>query len=179
MNKALKIYVRHVDAMSLRIGNVAKFLILAMIGVLAFEAISRNFFNSSHIWSLEITEYINVTYYLLGGAYTLLIGGHVRMDVFYTNWSAKKKAIFDIITFVFGLIFLVMLIYGGSKSVIYSLKYNQVAYSAWAPPVAPIKIISVIGIVLMLLQNIAEFIKDLAIARGKDTSWIRKIGDRS
>jgi len=179
MNKVAKIYVRYVDAMSLRIGNVAKFLILAMIGVLAFEAISRNFFNSSHIWSLEITEFINVTYYLLGGAYTLLIGVHVRMDVFYANWSAKKKAIFDIITFVFALIFLVMLIYGGSKSIIYALKYNQVTYSAWAPPVAPIKIISVIGIVLMLLQNIAEFIKDLAIARGKDTSWIRKLGDRS
>lgn len=179
MNKALKTYVRHVDAMSLRVGNVVKFLILAMIGVLVFEAISRNFFNSSHIWSLEITEFINVTYYLLGGAYTLLIGGHVKMDVFYANWSAKKKAIFDIITFVFALTFLVMLIYGGSKSVIYALKYNQVTYSAWAPPVAPIKIIMVIGIVLMLLQNIAEFIKDLAIARGKDTSWIRKLGDRS
>ena len=179
MNKAAKMYVRCVDAMSLRIGNVAKFLILVMISVLAFEAISRNFFNSSHIWSLEITEFTNVTYYLLGGAYTLLIGGHVRMDVFYANWSAKKKAIFDIITFVFALIFLVILLYGGSKSVIYALKYNQVTYSVWAPPVAPIKIISVIGIVLMLLQNIAEFIKDLAIAKGKDTSWIRELEDRS
>jgi len=179
MNRALKIYVRNVDAMSLRIGNVAKFLILAMISVLAFEAISRNFFNSSHIWSLEITEFINVTYYLLGGAYTLLIGGHVRMDVFYANWSVKKKAIFDIITFLFSFVFLVTLIYGGSNSIIYALKYNQVTYSAWAPPVAPIKIISVTGIVLMLLQNIAELIKDLAIARGKDTAWIKEMGDRS
>jgi TRAP-type mannitol/chloroaromatic compound transport system permease small subunit len=46
------------------------------------------------------------------------------------------------------------------------LQYGEKSYSSWAPRMAPIKIIMCIGIVLMLLQVIATFFKDLAKARG-------------
>lgn len=98
----------------------------------------------------------------------MLIGSHVRMDLLYNNWSAKKKAVVDVITFFIILLYLVVLIYGGFQGILYALKYKQVTYSAWAPQVAPIKIIMQIGIVMMLLQVIAEFIKDLAIIRGEN-----------
>jgi TRAP-type mannitol/chloroaromatic compound transport system permease small subunit len=179
MIKAAKMYVRFIDSISIQVGNIVKFLVLLMIGVLAYEAISRNLFNSPHKWALEMTQFINGTYYMLGGAYTLIVGGHVRMDFLYGGWSVRKKAIFDIITFVFAITFLVILLNGGIRSTMYSLRYGQVTYSAWGPPVAPIKIISVTGIFLMLLQNIAELIKDIAIAIGKDTQWIRGLEDRS
>lgn len=90
------------------------------------------------------------------------------MDLLYNNWSAKKKAVVDVITFFIILLYLVVLIYGGFQGILYALKYKQVTYSAWAPQVAPIKIIMQIGIVMMLLQVIAEFIKDLAIIRGEN-----------
>jgi TRAP-type mannitol/chloroaromatic compound transport system permease small subunit len=62
--------------------------------------------------------------------------------------------------------YLVVLLAGGISSTAYSLEYGQRNYSAWEPPVAPIKIIMVIGIVLMLLQSIATFFKDIARAKG-------------
>lgn len=173
MMKPVKIYVKSIDSISAVIGSIIKFLVLLMIAVLAYEAVSRNFFNTSNKWSLEITEFINGTYYLLGGAYVYLIGGHVRMDYFYSEWSQRKKAVFDIITFALSIAYLIWLLFGGLSSSAYALKYNQTNYSAWAPPIAPMKIIATLGVALMLLQNISEIIKDIVIAFGKDTSWIK------
>ena len=178
MVKPAKTFVRFVDSLNTSVGYFIKFLVLLMIAVLTYEAISRNFFNNSNKWSLEMTQFINTTYFMIGGAYVLLIGGHVRMDVFYEKWSQKKKAVVDIMTFIFSLTFLVILLAGGIQSTMFAIKYGQSTYSAWGPPVAPIKIISVIAVFLMLLQNIAELIKDIAIAIGKDTSWIRGIDNR-
>jgi TRAP-type mannitol/chloroaromatic compound transport system permease small subunit len=56
---------------------------------------------------------------------------------------------------------------GGISGIIYAVRYGQVNYTPWAPPLAPIKIIMVIGILLMLLQVIATFFKDVAKFRGE------------
>lgn len=167
MIKAAKIYVRYMDATSRVVGRVVMFLIFAMIGILLFETVSRNFFNRPQIWTLETAQFLMAAYYLLGGGYVLLIGGHVRMDLFYGKWSAKKKATFDVITFFIVLIYLGVLMYGGIQSTLYAIKYNQVTYSAWAPPMIPIKIIMTTGIALMFLQAVSEFIKNLAKASEK------------
>ena len=168
MIKAAKIYVRYMDATSRVVGKVVMFLIFGMIAILLYETVSRTIFNRPHIWSVESAQFVMAAYYLLGGGYSMLIGSHVRMDLLYNNWSAKKKAVVDVITFFIILLYLVVLIYGGFQGILYALKYKQVTYSAWAPQVAPIKIIMQIGIVMMLLQVIAEFIKDLAIIRGEN-----------
>jgi TRAP-type mannitol/chloroaromatic compound transport system permease small subunit len=168
MIKAAKIYVRYMDATSRVVGKVVMFLIFGMIGILLYEAVSRTIFNRPHIWSVESAQFVMAAYYLLGGGYSLLIGSHVRMDLLYDHWSAKGKAVADVITFFVALLYLVVLTYGGFQGILYAVKYKQVTYSAWAPQVAPIKIIMQIGIVMMILQLIAEFIKDLAIIRGEN-----------
>lgn len=153
--------------MSRAVGKFAAYIVLGMIGILLHETISRTIFNYPRIWTVEVAQFTMAGYYFLGGAYTLLIGGHVRMDLLYERWSAKKRATVNAITFFAILFYLVLLLYGGIEGVQYALKYRQVNFSSWAPPMAPIKIIMVIGIVLMLLQVIAAFFKDLATVRGK------------
>ena len=178
MIKPIKIYVNSVDSISIVMGHLIKFLVLLMIGILAYEAISRNLFNHPNKWSLEMTQFVNGAYYLLGGAYVYLVGGHVRMDFFYSEWSQRKKAIVDIITFVLSVTYLTGLLLGGFSSSMYALKYGQTNYSAWGPPIAPMKIIATTGVALMLLQNISEIIKDIALSFGGDTSWIKNLEDR-
>jgi len=166
--KAAKTYVRYIDKTNRLVGKFAMYLIFPMMGILLFETIARIIFNRSQIWSVEMTQFFMAAYYLLGGAYTLIIGGHVRMDLFYHKWSAKRKALADVITFFITFIYMVVLLFGGIKGLMYSIKYKQVSYSSWAPQVTPIKIIMLIGITLMFLQTISELIKDIATARGED-----------
>jgi TRAP-type mannitol/chloroaromatic compound transport system permease small subunit len=138
-----------------------------MMGILLFESLSRTIFNQPHIWVVEIAQFTMAAYYLLGGGYSMMLEGHVRMDLLYGRWSARRQAMTDAITVFFLIFYLVFLLYGGISSIEYAVRYGQVNYTPWAPPLAPIKIIMTIGIVLMLLQTIATFFKDLAKTRGE------------
>jgi TRAP-type mannitol/chloroaromatic compound transport system permease small subunit len=167
MPKALKLFVRYVDATSTVVGKFSQYLVFAMMGVLLYESISRTLFNRPHIWVVEIAQFTMAAYYLLGGGYSLLLHGHVRMDLLYGRWSLRKRAVMDLITSVVLIFYLVLLLYGAISSIEYALRYGQVNYTPWAPPLAPIKIIMALGILLMLLQSIAFFLKDLATATGE------------
>lgn len=166
MPTAIRTYVRYVEKMNRIVGKFAMYLIFAMMGILLFSSISRTFFNVPHIWAIEMAQFTMASYYLLGGGFSMILGAHVRMDVFYGQWTPGRRAITDAITIFCLIFYLAVLLIGGLSSTLYSLEYGQRNYSAWGPPVAPIKIIMVIGITLMLLQAIATFFKDLAEAKG-------------
>ncbi len=166
--KAIKGYVNGITATSVFVGKVSQYLVFGMLGILVFETVSRTLFNHPWIFSVELAEMVMAAYYTLGGAWTLLIDGHVRMDLAYGKWSKKNKALADVLTFVIIMLYLIVLLLGGFISLEYSMKYKQKSYSSWAPPVTPIKIIMLFGMTLMALQVIAEFFRDLATVRGKE-----------
>jgi TRAP-type mannitol/chloroaromatic compound transport system permease small subunit len=168
MPKVVKLYVRYIDKANKAVGKFSMYLVFAMIGILLFESISRTIFNLPHIWVVETAQFFMAAYYLLGGGYSMILDGHVRMDLLYGRWSAKKQALADALTGTLLIFYMVFLLNGGISSVKYAVKYGQVNYTPWGPPLAPIKIIMAIGIVLMLLQVIATFFKDLAKALGKE-----------
>jgi len=165
--KAAKAYVRYIDSMNRAVGKFTMYMVLGMIGILLFETVSRTFFNHPWIWTVETAQFVMAAYYLIGGGCSLLIAGHVRMDILYERWSAKRKAIADVITTSILVLYMVVLLDGSIAATLYALTYGQVNYTSWAPPLAPIKIIMTLGIVLMILQVVSQFIKDLAIATGK------------
>ena len=167
MPKAVKIYVRYVDAASRAVGRFAMYLVFVMMGVLLLSTISRAAFNVSYIWVVEMAQFLLAAYYFLGGGYSMQLDSHVRMDLLYDRLSPKGKAITDAITVFFLVFYLVFLLAGGISSTEYALQYGQKNYSSWAPILAPIKIIMCIRIALILLQVIATFFKDLAKARGE------------
>jgi len=170
VNKVIKAYVDGITATSIVVGQLAMYLVFGMLGILFFETVSRTVFNHPWIWTVEMAQFVMAAYYTLGGAYTLIIDGHVRMDLAYAKWSPKNKALADVLTFSIIMLYLVVLLLGGIISLEYSIQYKQKSYSSWAPPVTPIKIIMLFGMLLMILQVIAEFFKDLAKVRGKETT---------
>ncbi len=166
MPKAVKIFVQAIDSMNKGVGKFAMYLVFGMIGVLLFESISRTIFDKPHIWVVEIAQFTMAAYYLLGGGYSMLLKGHVRMDLLYGRWSVKRQALADVITGPILMFYLVVLLMGAYSSIEYAVMYGQRNRSAWAPFMAPIKIIMGTGVLLMLLQTIATFFKDLAKAMG-------------
>lgn len=167
MPKAIRVYVRVVDRVSHVVGRFAMYLVYAMIGVLLYSSISRSVFDVPLIWVVEIAQFLMVSYFLLGGAYSMQLDSHVRMDLVYGRWSPRRKAWTDAFTILFLIFYLVFLLMGGISSTAYALEYNQTNYSSWAPVLWPIKIIMTFGVLLMLLQAFAMLFKDIAAARGK------------
>jgi len=112
-----------------------------------------------------------VAYFLLGGAYSMQLGDHVRMDLLYGLWSDRTKAAMDVLTVLFLTFYLILLLYGGISSTQYAIQYNEINPSLWRPKMAPIKIIMCVGIALMLLQATATLIKDIARMRGEQWGY--------
>ncbi len=188
MIKVMATYVRVVDAINYRIGRVMMWGLFVMMGILLWSSISKTFFLPS-LWTLEMAQFAMVTYYIVGGPYSIQLGSNVRMDLFYHNWSHKKKAWFDAFTVLLLILYLGVLFYGGLGSTAYSLGYwgdEPVSYfvglvtgseeigrlerssTAWRPYIWPVKAIMVFGFFLMLLQAISEFFKDIARINGQE-----------
>lgn len=167
MGKAIRLYVRWVDTFNRWVGRFAMRLIFVLGAVMVYAIFSRLFLGRPVNWSMEMSQFLLTAYYLLGGPYSMQLGSHVRMDLFYGRLSARKRALTDAFTILFVLFYLGVLFYGGLSSTEYAWSYNQKNYTAWAPPMWPIKTVMTIGIFLMLLQAISALFKDIAMARGK------------
>jgi TRAP-type mannitol/chloroaromatic compound transport system permease small subunit len=160
-------YVRAVEAVSRFFGRIAMYLVFAMMFVLLWSAFMRTGFNRPPLWAVEMSQFLLAAYYILGGAWTLKLDSHVRMDLLYSRWTPRKRAFADTITSVCLLTYLAVMIWGGVSSSAYALEYGQRAATSWRPPMAPIKLIMTFGLVLMLLQTVAFFFRDLAVVRGR------------
>ncbi len=168
MPKIAVAYVRVVDRFNYFVGRIMMYGIFALIGVLIYSIIAKQAFTIPPFWTLEVAQYLLVAYYLLGGAYSIQLGANVRMDLFYSTWSTRRKAWVDSFTVLLLIFYLAVMLYGGTESMLYSIEYQQRSASMWRPLIWPVKAVMVAGIFLMLLQSISELIKDIATIRGKE-----------
>lgn len=167
MPKILGNYVRFIESMNKHVGEKMQYAIFALIGILTFELIARYVFSASTPWSVEMAQYTLGAYFILGGAYVFLEGGHVSMDALYSKWSPKRRVITDLATFPLIAVYLVVFVWAGFNEAKYSFDLGQRSTSVWGPYLAPIKFIIVVGAFLILLQAIAFLIRDIAILKGK------------
>jgi TRAP-type mannitol/chloroaromatic compound transport system permease small subunit len=165
MPRIIRRYVRIVDAVNHRIGRIMMYGIFVMVAILLWSSFSKTFTLPS-LWTLEIAQFAMVAYYILGGPYSIQLGSNVRMDLFYGNWTIRRKAQVDAITIFLLIFYLGVLLYGAIDSTTYSLQYGERSSTAWRPYMWPIKIIMCVGFFLMLLQAISEFFKDIAKIKG-------------
>ena len=166
MPKPFILYVKYVDFASEKVGRLAMLLVFVMIGVLLLDAVTRNIINIPLSWCVEMAQFTMAAYYILGGAYSMQLGDHVRMDLIYDRVSEKTKAKLDVATSGCLLFYLVCLLVGSISSTIYAIETGQRKFSMWNPSMIPIKVIMVFGIVLMLLQAVSMLFKDISKARG-------------
>ena len=161
MTRFMRVYITAVDNLNRRVGRVVMYGIFGMMAILLWSSISKTFFTPS-LWTLEMAQFAMVAYYILGGPFSIQMGSNVRMDLFYGAWSPGRKAWADACTVFFLIFFLVILLWGGVDSTIYSFQYGgERSPTAWRPYLWPIKCIMVLGIVLMLLQALSELCKDV------------------
>ncbi len=167
MPKPILLYVKYVDYVSTKCGRLAMYMIFIMIGTLLLDAVTRNIINYPLSWCVEMAQFTMAAYYILGGAYSMQLGDHVRMDLVYDTCSERNKARLDVATSGCLLFYLGALLYGSISSTIYAIETGQRKFSMWNPSMIPIKVIMVFGIILMLLQAISMLFKDIAKARGE------------
>jgi TRAP-type mannitol/chloroaromatic compound transport system permease small subunit len=86
-----------IDRLTTAIGRAVAWLALAIVLLQFALVVARYVFGFGSIWLTEAVIYANAALFLLASAWTLRIGAHVRVDVFYAHASARTKAVIDLI----------------------------------------------------------------------------------
>lgn len=164
--KCIMRLLRLIETLSQFVGKLSSFLILASMATVIYEVLMRYVLKLPTTWSSEMSQFLFGSLFALGGAYTLLHNGHVRMDIIYSRFSPKGKAIMDLATSVFFFIFLIVLLWKGSEFAVRAIHLAERSDSAWGPLLWPTKIMIPIGAFLMLLQGLAKYVGNISTAFG-------------
>lgn len=147
---------------------VGRFWALAIFGItlaVLYEVVSRGAFGQGTLWSNETTIYLSALAYLIGGGYALAHRRHVRIDLIYERLSPKARAILDLFTFVFFLLYAGALIWVGTTMGWTSFQQGEGTGTPWNPPIWPVKFAIPVAAVLLLLQGVANLLRDTGVAR--------------
>ena len=167
-----------IDRLTEIIGRVISWLTLIMVFLVVTVVVMRYFLEMGSIALQELVTYIHAMVFMLGIAFTLKRGGHVRVDIFYRDFPAQRKALVDLLGGLFFLIPVALLIFVTS--------WDYVAAS-WAitetsaennglPFIYLLKTLMLIMPGMLLLQGIAEVLKSGLILSGRGSTEHETVG---
>lgn len=165
-------FVRAVDRLNDAIGHAIAWLTLAMVLLAAGNAVAR-YLGRSIGWNLSSNAYLELQWYLfsavfmLGAAYALRRGAHVRVDVFYSRLSVRGKAWIDLLgTLLLLLPFCLLMLWLSWPSVRGSWAIRETSPDPGGLVRYPIKSLILVCFALLVLQGVAEVVRQVAILRG-------------
>ena len=153
--------VRIIDKFTDTTGVWIAWLNIPLVAAVAYEVIARYAFNAPTIWSFDVTYMLYGTIFMLGAAYALHKGAHIRTDFFYEKWSDQTKGMVDSISYVlFFFPSLIMLLVASGSEAIYAYSIHEVSeQTPWRPILWPYKSVVPITCILLMIQGVSETIK--------------------
>lgn len=150
-------------------------LILALVLIMVVEVVLRYGFNRPIMGIQDIDCAYFGAFYTMAAAYTFLVGGHVRVDVIWSQFSKRNRAIIDLVTFPVFALFLGGLLYAGwrfgmNSTWIAGIGWNlEVDQSHLRLPLYPLKWTLFIGAVMLTVQALIKLVRDLTLgATGRE-----------
>ena len=151
-------YIRFADSLSAWFGKAFGWLILVMTFGVAYEVFVRYVLNAPTSWAFDVSYIMYGTLFMMGGAYTLSRGGHVRGDFIYRLLKPKTQALIELILyFLFFFPGVIALILAGWKYAARSWQYMEISvFSPAGIPVFQFKTVIVAAGILLFIQGIAQ-----------------------
>ncbi len=169
--RALESFVRGVDWLNERVGRATAWLTLATVLICAAVVLLRYAFNVGYIWLQELYVWTYATVFMVGAGYTLLHGGHVRVDIFYAPASPRRKAWIDLLgTVGFLLPWLALIGVSSWSYVTTSWALSEASpQSDGMPAIYLLKSVLLIFVVLLGLQALAIVVRSVLVLSGRES----------
>ena len=152
--------IRLIDAISVWSGRVVAWLIVPLIGAMTYEVMIRYLWQPTQ-WAYDVSYMLYGAMFMLGAAYTLYRGAHIRTDFLYQKWSVRTQATMDalcyLILFFPGIA--LFLWFGGEFAWASWIRGERTVGSSWMPVIYPLKAMIPVASALLLLQGVSEFLK--------------------
>ncbi len=159
--------IRAIDWFTDRTGTIFSWMSLILVGAVTYEVAARYLFNAPTIWAFDITYMMYGTLFMLGAAYALHKGAHIRTDFFWEKFSTRKKGVIDSLSYlIFFFPSFLVLFFISLDDAVYSWTINETSdQTAWRPALWPFRAVVPLACVLLLVQGISELLKSLYMAR--------------
>ena len=157
---------RTIDAFTDATGTCIAWLNVPLVLIVCYEVVARYAFGAPTIWSFDLTYMLYGTIFMLGAAYTLHKGAHIRTDFFFEKWSIRTRGVIDSTAYlVFFFPSLVVLLFVSWDEGWYSFAIGELSeQTPWRPILWPFKMVVPLTCLLLIIQGISETIKSLYAA---------------
>lgn len=166
----LRRWIERLDAVGIWTGKLFAWLIIPMVGALVYEVFARYAFDAPTMWAYDMTFMLYGAHFMLGAAFTLAKGAHIRTDFFYRLWPARVQACVDLSVYLL-LFFPGMAFFFWVSADFAAKSWAQselIVTSPWLPIVYPFKTVIPVTAALLMIQGVAESLKCLeAIKQGR------------
>ena len=166
-----------IDKISTFIGHTFSWFIVALTLLISWEVFSRYALDAPHAWAFDVMIMFYGTLFMMAGAYTLSVNGHVRGDVLYGFFRPRTQAILDLTLYIlFFIPGVVALVWAGYYYAADSWRIDEHSnITAEGPPIYPFKTIIPMAGSILLVQGIVEIIRCVICI--KEGEWPSRTAD--
>lgn len=175
---SLEGFVRAVEGLNRTVGLIASWMTLGTVIVCFATVYTRYALNTNFTWLQDLYLWQHAAVIVLGAAYTVVIGGFVRVDIFYGTWSPRKRAISDLVqTIIFLIPFMLVCGWAFWSMFIFSWRADESSPNPggltdyWI-----LKGTLLVMVALLLLQGLAIIARCLLVLRGREEFALKSGG---
>jgi len=152
-----------IDRFTDAVGVAVAWLNLPLVMAVGYEVTARYVFNAPTIWVYDITYMLYSAIFMLGAAYALHKGAHIRTDFFFEAWSTRRKGVIDSVAYiVFFFPSLLLFFVVSFQDTLHAFLLGETSeQTPWRPLLWPFKAIVPLTCLLLMIQGISETIKSL------------------
>ena len=158
-------FTHAIDWLSNASGIFVAFWTINAVVFYFFEVVMRYVFNMPTIWVHESSYLLFGMQYLMTGAFALLHGSHVRVDIFYVKLPPRGRVGMDIFTSVIFFVFALAMVWTSWTFMISSIEMKEVSLETWQIQYWPVKTVMFVGSVLILLAGLSKLVNDILLFR--------------
>lgn len=159
--------IRTIDRFTRWSGYAFALLIIPLVLANTIEVFMRYVLDAPTVWAMDTTVMSYAALFMLGSAFALLKGAHVRTDIFWQRFSDRKKGIIDSLSY--------LLFFLPSMAILFYLSFEEFTYAwsidersnltPWQPVIWPLRGVVPLTALLLFLQGVSELLKSLWAAR--------------
>ena len=159
--------VRGIDRFTDLTGTAVAWLNVPLVLVVGNEVLMRYVFDAPTAWVFDMTYMLYAAIFMLGAAYALHKGAHIRTDFFFEKWSIRTRGMIDAVAYIaFFFPALLTLLIVGVDQAWYSFSLGETSdQTPWRPILWPFKAIVPLTCLLLMIQGVSETIKSVYAAR--------------
>lgn len=159
-----------IDTLSLWVGRVLAWSTIPLILVMTYEVFARYYFTAPTLWAYDISRMTFGAAFMLGAAYALSRGVHIRSDFLYRKWSVKTQGRIDTALYLVCYFpAMIIVLWVSWEWAWTSLSRGERGTdTAWMPLLGPVKSAVPIGVAFLIIQGVSELLKSIhAATKGK------------